>query len=157
VLRACAVFGGTYVLGPSAVAEFKVPEDNTPETTISLKLPCHPRLVTARNIISSAGHLPPQLRPIDAFDSSSQTPAVPSSADTLRNTTAHCIAILSSLPASLRSSIRGDGTDFDKVGETEQPDTAVIVFPPEGDSGLVRALIMGEGTGSCPAGQCGLP
>jgi RAB protein geranylgeranyltransferase component A len=54
------------------------------------------------------------------------------------------------LPASLR---REQGED----GELDQDDTAVVVFPPaEGSKAVVRVLMMGEGTGSCPSGQCEL-
>lgn len=47
------------------------------------------------------------------------------------------------------------GQDEDETGED---DTAVIVFPPlPQDVGpVVRAFMMGEGTGSCPSGQCKL-
>jgi hypothetical protein len=63
---------------------------------------------------------------------------------------AHCIALLPSLPASLRRP-QTEPVDGEEEGED---DTAVIVFPPTETQGLVRALVMGEGTGSCPAGQC---
>jgi hypothetical protein len=68
--------------------------------------------------------------------------------------TAHCIALLPSLPESLRRP-KKESTEED--GEEGEDDTAVIVFPPTADSRLVRALVMGEGTGSCPAGQCTFP
>jgi len=57
------------------------------------------------------------------------------------------------LPESLRRP-RAESTEEEEEGED---DTAVIVFPPTENHGLVRALVMGEGTGSCPAGQCTLP
>jgi len=66
--------------------------------------------------------------------------------------TAHCIALLTSLPESLRRPQLAEPTE-----EEGEDDTAVIVFPPTDDHGLVRALVMGEGTGSCPAGQCTSP
>jgi hypothetical protein len=66
------------------------------------------------------------------------------------NVTAHCIALLPSLPESLRRP-KTEPVDGEEEGED---DTAVIVFPPTDNQGLVRALVMGEGTGSCPAGQC---
>ena len=66
--------------------------------------------------------------------------------------TAHCIALLTSLPESLRRPKIAEPTE-----EEGEDDTAVIVFQPTDDHGLVRALVMGEGTGSCPAGQCTSP
>lgn len=39
------------------------------------------------------------------------------------------------------------------LSEEEGDDTAILVIPPADDRPFVRALVMGEGTGSCPAGQ----
>jgi hypothetical protein len=78
---------------------------------------------------------------------------------------AHCIAILPCLPESLKRK-QGENPENPEhpdieaeesrapKSDVEQDDTAVILFPPEGEVGLVRALLMGEGTGSCPSGQC---
>jgi RAB protein geranylgeranyltransferase component A len=140
--RACAVFGGTYVLGKESVPETMEIEEGT-EYPVKLKIPCHPRTISAKHLISSPDHLPQQLQRSAAGNKDRQT--------------AHCIALLPALPTQLRRQEKdktdGGGTDGDE-DEEGQDDTAVIVFPPSGDQGLVRALVMGEGTGSCPAGQC---
>ncbi|RXK40446.1 hypothetical protein M231_02279 [Tremella mesenterica] len=133
--RACAVYGGTYVLGPSA----KLESISASEDGVILRLPCHPRDIKASKVISTAEHLPENLRPAAAE---------------VIITTAQCIAILPSFPELLRQS-RGssEGTQTEEEGSEENEDTAVLLFPPEGEMGLVRALIMGEGTGSCPPRQ----
>lgn len=130
--RACAVFGGTYVLGKESIPESISVSDDS----ITLKIPCHPRPITAKHLVTSPDHLPTDIRP-DIGSSKG-------------NITAHCIALLSSLPESLRRP-KAEPVDGEEQGED---DTAVIVFPPTENQGLVRALVMGEGTGSCPAGQC---
>lgn len=132
---ACAVKGGTYILGEQAEVEsIEVTPNGEDRKRISIKLPCHPRPITAEHLISTPDHIPPSLLP---------TPSEGS-----ERITAHCIAILPGLPFILQR--RSDFGD----GERAEDDTAVILFPPEGNMGLVRGLIMGEGTGSCPAGQC---
>lgn len=127
--RACAVFGGTYVLGPSARPTSVVLGDE-----VRLDIPCHPRPVVAKRLITSdPTHLPREVRPEQERVASE----------------ARCIAILDELPPLLRREVNEEGED------KEQDDTAVIIFPPEeGREAVVRALVMGEGTGSCPAGQC---
>lgn len=136
--RACAVKGGTYVLGAQAEIEsMSLDEDANTDSPISIKLQCHPRPISAKRVISTRDHLPPPLLPT-------------SSTVKRKRITAHCVAVLSALPALLR---RSEAEDVEKANED---DTAVILFPPEGDAGLVRGLLMGEGTGSCPAGQCEL-
>jgi hypothetical protein len=107
---------------------------------VSLKLPRHPRPITAKNLVSSPDHLPPSL-------------LSPPSEDDI-STTAHCIAILPTLPRVLQRGISEDHAAEEEGEERGKDDTAVILFPPEGDGQLVRALVMGEGTGSCPSGQC---
>lgn len=138
--RACAVFGGTYVLGKDSIPEKLEVEDGA-AYPVKVKIPCHPRTISTKHLISSPDQLSRDLR-----DTSPQG---------AKCTTAHCIALLPDLPAQLR---RPDKVKSDNVDEGEedegQDDTAVIVFPPQGDQGLVRALVMGEGTGSCPSGQC---
>ncbi|KAK4688078.1 Rab proteins geranylgeranyltransferase component A, partial [Tremellales sp. Uapishka_1] len=126
--RACAVHGGTYVLGPSSIPE-SISVDS--DYNIQMKLPCHPRPVNARHLIASPRHLAPSL-------------THPSSEQTTTTTTAHCIALLPSLPETLHAPRE----------EADSIDAAVIVFPPSGEDGnVVRGLLMGEGTGSCPSGQ----
>lgn len=142
--RACAVFGGTYVLGPESIPESIELEDGA-ESSVRLKLPCNPRTITTKHLIASSGHLPPHLI-LNENESPSNT-----------RRTAHCIAILSERPEILRKpeavKLNDDDEDEEEVGED---DTAVIVFPPtsEDNGSVVRALMMGEGTGSCPSGQC---
>lgn len=103
-----------------------------------MKLACHPRPISAKHLITTPDHLPPHLLP---------NPTGPGP----ERTTAHCIAVLSSFPVLLRRK-----ADAEETEEREEDDTAVVLFPPEGERGLVRGLLMGEGTGSCPAGQCKL-
>jgi hypothetical protein len=92
--------------------------------------------------VTSPDHLPPDLR---GSASSTVTSSV----------TAHCVALLSSLPDALRRpKITKESEDEDEVDEEDEDDTAVVVFPPTEGGALVRALVMGEGTGSCPPGQC---
>lgn len=138
--RACAVFGGTYVLGKESILE-SMEIEHEAEYPVKLKIPCHPRTINAKHLVSSPDHVPPHLRR--------------SAAGNVRRATAHCIALLPALPTQLKrfQKDNSDGVDGDE-DEEGQDDTAIIVFPPSGDQGLVRALIMGEGTGSCPAGQC---
>jgi hypothetical protein len=119
-----------------------IPESmNVNGDSVTLKIPCHPRPITAKHLITSPDHLPPNLEP--KSDSTFES-----------KVTAHCIALLPSLPESLRRPKKESTEEDEEEGED---DTAVIVFPPTGDAGLVRALMMGEGTGSCPAGQCKFP
>lgn len=101
---------------------------------VKMKIPCHPRPITARHLISSPDHLPKALY------------AQASENDVL--TMACCIAVVSLLPLGLRHESAEEGA------EQEEDDTAIIVFPSENNGQLVRALITGEGTGSCPSGQC---
>jgi len=129
---ACAVFGGTYVLGKESIPESMTVNDDS----VTIKIPCHPRPITAKHMVTSPDHLPPDIRPKP--ESSGET------------ATAHCIALLNSLPEALRRP-KTESTEGEEEGED---DTAVIIFPPTESQGLVRALVMGEGTGSCPAGQC---
>lgn len=124
--------GGTYVLGPSAEPESI--DLDAESGKVTLKLPCHPRPITASHIISSPDHLPSSLR---------------SNGTGPRKSTAHCIAVLASLPEVLKQA-RPEGQE---EGQEDKDDTAVILFPEEGKE-IVRTLMMGEGTGSCPAGQC---
>jgi len=117
------------------------------DKTVELQLPCHPRPVTASHLISSPNHLPKAQRPASSGEKS----------------IARCIAVLAGLPPSLRKPKPTEGTEgadeAQSAEEADDPagedDTAIIIFPPTGEgSSVVRALFMGEGTGSCPAGQC---
>ncbi|OCF44472.1 rab escort protein [Kwoniella heveanensis CBS 569] len=166
--RACAVFGGTYVLGPSALpSSIEQTSDG-----LSLQVPCHPRPVHAAHLISAPNHLPPDfvslpLAPSSAVpESPSRSVQEESSAST--STAAHCVAITAIVPEALRraGSQTGSGaTAQDETGgeSTEttaakaegeaNDDTSIIVFPPVDGRPLVRCYINGEGSGSCPPGQ----
>ena len=141
--RACAVFGGTYVLGSDSILE-SIELDG--ESGVTMKLPCHPRPITAKHLITSPGHLPSSLVPNG------------DTASTGTRRTAHCIAILPSRPeVLLKPAVIKEESNEEDNEEAGEDDTAVIVFPPtEDEAAVVRALLMGEGTGSCPAGQCRL-
>lgn len=132
---ACAVFGGTYILGASA----EIKRLEVDGSGIELELPCHPRPVKASHIIAAPQHLLESLRPSTASESR----------------VARCIALVNGLPPALMRELTEQPEDSDD--KLEEDDTAVIIFPPESADGhVVRGLIMGEGTGSCPAGQCKL-
>ncbi|WRT65664.1 uncharacterized protein IL334_002609 [Kwoniella shivajii] len=132
--RACAVFGGTYVLGPTAAP---TSIETTPDGVL-IQIPCHPRPVTASHLVSAPIHLPPSLLTC-------------SNTDTKETTSSNCIAITATLPEALRRRSLSVEEDDEEKPEPENDDTAVIVFPREENA--VRAYINGEGTGSCPAGQ----
>ena len=135
------MFGGTYVLGKESI-----PESMTVDMgSVKLKLPCHPRPITAKHLIASPDHLSADLRGTESSAHESTE-------------TAHCVALLSSLPDALRRPKSTKESEEGDVGDDEEDedDTAVVVFPPTVDKPLVRALVMGEGTGSCPSGQCKL-
>lgn len=142
------------MLGDQAVAtSIQIHE----EQGVELRLPCHPRPITTKHLIASYDHLPLSLQPKPEPLKSGRSHA--------GTRMAHCIAILPSLPDSLKRK-RGENPENpenpdseaeesqEPKSDVEQDDTAVILFPPEGEVGLVRALLMGEGTGSCPSGQC---
>lgn len=137
-LSGCAVYGGTYVLGQFGKPTLIDANDDD----VTLSLPCHPRPVTAKHLISSSNHLPPSL-------------LIPKSEPSKRTITAHSIAIISSLPKVLQRQLPSAD---DENGRSQLPeendDTGLIVFPPENGNPIVRCLINGEGTGSCPSGQC---
>lgn len=101
------------------------PSDISVGEQVSLRIPGHPNPVTAGHLITSPDFLP----------RTEQASTV---------TTAHMVALVTTQPAVLKRRTQDEET-------TEDDDTAVVVFP--SDSAPTRALIMGEGTGSCPAGQ----
>jgi hypothetical protein len=107
---------------------------------LKLKLPCHPRVITAKHLISSRDHLPSTL--------------LPNARPDRVTITAHCIALLPSLPVSVRRPKSEEALGSEGEEESGEDDTAVVIFPPTEGTGLVRAVLMGEGTGSCPSGQC---
>lgn len=134
------MFGGTYVLGPEAMPEIEAApaagaaageadSDGAKNGGIQVKVPAHPTPLRATHLVTSPSFL---------------AKAQPSGSD--KNITAHAIAVVTSQPACLKRPAKDDE-------EAEDDDTGVVIFPPTEDSPLVRTLIMGEGTGSCPAGQ----
>ncbi|WVN85715.1 uncharacterized protein L203_100866 [Cryptococcus depauperatus CBS 7841] len=134
--RACAVFGGTYVLGASAKPELIEPCMDG----LTIKVPCHPRPVKISHLISAPDHVPEFL----ASSKPDQDSVV----------TAQCIAITSTLPEVLQHRrLMTEGMLEETDESLGNDDTALIVFPPENNKPLVRCIIHGEGTGSCPPGQ----
>lgn len=132
------------MLGSQGVVQSIEVDRESVDLPFKLSIACQAEPVCAKHIIANADYLPPDL--VTSETSASEADA---------RTTAHVIAVLPSIPKSLR---RGPSPaaagEEGSVQETEQDDTAVVVFPPEDGRGLVRALLMGDGTGSCPSGQC---
>lgn len=133
------MFGGTYVLGPEAMPEVSAPTasaaggesgpDSAKDGGVQVKVPAHPTPLRATHLVTSPAFLPPKA-------------GAPGSD---KSVTAHAVAVVTSQPACLKRAAKDDE-------EPEDDDTGVVIFPPA-EGPLVRALIMGEGTGSCPAGQ----
>ncbi|KAJ9109040.1 hypothetical protein QFC21_000366 [Naganishia friedmannii] len=156
--RACAVYGGMYILGPqSKITNFTC----TPEATqsnskhaISIQIPAHHEPVTSKVLIDGTGTLSRHSSQAKQGDAKAA----------LQNC---CIAILSKLPSQIKLAItpqtdkRDDDSDSENAKEeqTEEntQDVFLMVFPPAsiegGSSQAVRALFTGSGTGSCPTGQ----
>ncbi|WVW80108.1 hypothetical protein I302_102083 [Kwoniella bestiolae CBS 10118] len=133
--RACAVFGGTYILGASA----KPTSISISAESVTLDIPCHPRPITARRLISSPNHIPPSL--LGHLQGGPEEPSL----------TANCIAITKTLPEALRRKSTTSSTEESAEEQSENDDTSLIVFPTE--NGVIRCYVNGEGTGSCPPGQ----
>ncbi|ORY24379.1 GDP dissociation inhibitor-domain-containing protein [Naematelia encephala] len=154
--RACAVHGGTYVLG-SAGQPSSIELDG--QKGVTVQIPGHPRPILAKHLITSPDHLPQSLNPPpDKSDTSRSRDS--SEASKRTTTTAHCIAVLPSLPSCLTrpipNDIQNEGEQEEGDGDSGNDDTAVVLFPPTADADeaqVVRGLMMGEGTGSCPSGQ----
>lgn len=120
------MFAGTYILG----AEGAPSSIEVGEGSVKLSIGAHSSgPVTAKHLVTPPGFLPAD-----------------SAAKEVR-TTAHLIAVVTSQPPVLHKSTTSEDE------EVEDDDTAVFAFPPTSSSPLVRALVMGEGTGSCPRGQ----
>lgn len=135
--RACAVHGGTYVLGAAGEPE----SIGWVDGGVRLKLPCHPTPITAKHLISAADYLP--------RGSSSGGRSEDNSGRTL-----HAVVVLPSMPPLLQKRPAPEAevaTSEDE--EKAQDDTAVIIFPPAAGLPLIRAFITGDGSGSCPSGQ----
>lgn len=94
---------------------------------VQIKVPAHPTPLRTTHLVTS----PSFLTKVSGSD---------------KNVTAHAVAVVTSQPGCLKRPTKDEE-------EVEDDDTGVIIFPPSAESPLVRALIMGEGTGSCPAGQ----
>lgn len=148
--RICAVSGGTYILGREVSSILGVTHaDNAPAYRLSIE--GLDESIEGKFIIASPDYLSvlEQLNP-------PQTTGL-----AVGEETAYCIAIVTGpliTPSTLRTSDTGNTThDY----ETDSPllDTALLVFPPDSLSSAkatesVHALINGEGTLSCPKGQC---
>lgn len=132
VLRACAVHGGTYVLGNQAqVSDLTASQGSAAAT---LNIPAHSRPIQARHVVSAA--------------------TASSANDT--DGGANYLAILPELPSSLKTLLtrHPSSDDDDSSSEDSVDDVALLVIPPSGErKSVIRCLLMGEGTGSCPAGQ----
>lgn len=104
----------------------KVDEDTK---NVRLSIAGHPRELSARHLITAPHFLPPALRPVMAE----------------KRRTARAVVVLTSRPAFVVRESAGEEGEED---QDDSDDTAVLVLSPR-----VRALVMGEGTGSCPARQ----
>lgn len=126
------MFGGTYVLGPEAMPEVSpAAKDQEDGSKVEVKIPAHPTPLYAKHVITSPAFLP-------AKASGSGSPT----------TMAHAVAVVTSRPACLKPPAPSNEDE-----EVDEDDTAVVIFPPTEGVPLVRAMIHGEGTGSCPSGQ----
>lgn len=101
--------------------------------SVSLKIPGHPRTITATHLVCSPDFLPASLKPESIGT----------------KTTAYTVAVVATRPPVLAPANAAEEGEEEEEGD----DTAVLVFPPTDTTPLVRALVMGEGTGSCPQGQ----
>ncbi|WWC68661.1 uncharacterized protein I206_102593 [Kwoniella pini CBS 10737] len=136
--RACAVFGGTYVLGANA----KPTNIEITPQGVSLDIPCHPRRITASHLIASPNHLTPTLLTDSPLSSGQAEDFV----------MAHGIAITKTIPDILRRKMSNPEEISSNEEEVENDDTAIVLFP-RNDQDVVKCYINGEGTGSCPTGQ----
>lgn len=124
--------------------EVTIPAQSKPITASHLIMP---NTTSSRNILTHAGVEFPS-----PIQSSSSTTSV------------NLVAILPALPSTLAPYLRQKSTNADEGedGEENEPseddltvDAAFVIFPPTSDQeSVVRCLLVGEGTGSCPAGQC---
>lgn len=136
--------GGTYVLGSQGAVQSIEVNSEDADLPIKLSVACQAEPIHTKHIIANADYLPPDLVESD-----------PSAAESEARTAAHVIAVLPSIPECLRRSPSEEPAVEGGISQdSEQDDTAIVVFPPEEGRGLVRALLMGDGTGSCPPGQC---
>lgn len=150
ILRICAVSGGTYILGREVSTISSVKHtDNEPAYRVSIE--GLDESIHGKMIIASSDYLSvlEQLNP----------PQTPGSA--LEDETAYCIAIITGPLLTLLTSGSSDADNTTHDNETVSLllDTALLVFPPNSLSSAkvtesVHVLINGEGTLSCPKGQC---
>ncbi|KAL7413045.1 GDP dissociation inhibitor-domain-containing protein [Mrakia frigida] len=156
--RLSAVHGAIYILShpitsidfPSSSSSSDATSTSTPSHPISLQIKGFTHPILASHLIVSPDYLPPS----------------PTSLETVRF--ARCIAILDSYPSifplpppTAASPEDSDREEAKEEMEVEKPDTSLMVFPPgslgeESDVDVketVQALLVGEGTGSCPRGQ----
>lgn len=146
--------GGTYILGSQGkTSDLKVTTtvQAGQEHPITFRIPAHHEAVTTDLLIDGSQ--------LDLFRPSSD-----SSADSTTSMRANCVAILQTLPTIVQAAFSaGQGhteTEDDASAEENVEDVVLMIFPPEsvpgGSQTSVRALLMGPGTGSCPADQCTL-
>lgn len=152
--RACAVHGGTYILGSQGkISDLQVMKTSQEDGghPITFRIPAHHEPVTT-DLLVDGGQLN-LARP----SSGSQSPA-----GSTTPMQANCVAILQTLPAIVQAAFstgqnRTETDDGESVEENIQ-DVMLMIFPPGSVSGgsqpAVRALLMGPETGSCPADQC---
>jgi RAB protein geranylgeranyltransferase component A len=157
--RLSAVHGSIYILShPITSIDFPSSDDASSAQThpISLQIKGFTHPILASHLIASPDYLP--------SSSSSSTSATEESKAPAR--VARCIAILDvyptifPLPAAPPPAEDGGEETGQQAEEVEKPDASLLVFPPGSlvaeCEHTVQALLVGEGTGSCPRGQCEL-
>lgn len=149
--RACAVHGGTYILGSqSKISDLQLhptASQDGASHSITFSIPAHPIPITTDLLISGSPLEHPSIATAESTTSSRQ---------------ANCIAILKAIPLSIKAAFApttSEPGDTDSLETTEMTqDVVLLIFPPgpaeAAPATAVRALLMGSGTGSCPADQC---
>lgn len=149
--RACAVHGGTYILGSqSKISDLQLHPTASRDGAshpITFSIPAHPSPITTDLLISGSPLEHPSIATAESTTSSRQ---------------ANCVAILKGIPPSIKAAFAptsSESDDTDSLETTEMTqDVLLLIFPPgSGEAApttAVRALLMGSGTGSCPADQC---
>ncbi|KAJ9125382.1 hypothetical protein QFC22_000342 [Naganishia vaughanmartiniae] len=129
--RACAVYGGMYILGPqSKITNFTCTPQGTHEDSkhaISLQIPAHHDPVTSQVLIDGTGSV-------------SAYATAPKEDDIERFSQACCIAILSELPPQIKLAIAPNADKHADDSDSEEPkeehtqenaqDVFLMVFPP---------------------------
>ena len=142
--RLSAVHGSIYILShPITSIDFPSADALPSPHPISLQIKGFTHPIFASHLIASQDHLP----------------SSPSPSPSAR--VARCIAILDAYPTIFplpAAPTPEEGDETEKPAEVEKPDASLLVFPPGSlvaeCNQTVQALLVGEGTGSCPKGQC---